>query len=240
MINKVFKMGRHMGRPLQIAVEYPRVLPCLFALFLALLTACAHAPSELPPPPPEGTAYRAVTTWYGPGFQGKRTASGEVFDMNGFTAAHKTFPFGTKLRVTNPKNGKSVVVVVNDRGPFVEGRELDLSRAAAFAIGAYKMCEVDIEVLGREMRYAKDVKVGKMKGSGSYWVQVGAFSDRDNAEHMRLSLGLERTDVKVIEVVSGGKKFHRVRVGAFAGRSAAYTAARGLADEGYDTWIVRE
>ena len=206
---------------------------------LVLLSACAHAPSEVTPPP-EGKVFRAVTTWYGPGFNGRRTASGEVFDMDGMTAAHKTFPFGTRLKVTNPKNGKSVVVVVNDRGPFVAGRDLDLSKGAAFAIEAYKMCEVDVEVLGRDMSYVREVKTGALGRSGSYWVQVGAFDDKDSAEHMRLSLGLERNDVKVVEARSGGRTFYRVRVGAFTDRQAAYTAARQLAAEGYPTWVVRE
>ena len=206
---------------------------------LVLLSACAHAPSEVTPPP-EGKVFRAVTTWYGPGFNGRRTASGEVFDMDGMTAAHKTFPFGTRLRVTNPKNGKSVVVVVNDRGPFVAGRDLDLSKGAAFAIEAYKMCEVDVEVLGRDMSYVREVKTGALGRSGNYWVQVGAFDDKDSAEHMRLSLGLERNDVKVVEAASGGKTFYRVRIGAFTGRQAAYTAARQLSAEGYPTWVVRE
>jgi len=81
----------------------------------------------------------AVTTgkasWYGPGFNGKRAASGEIFDENALTAAHRTLPFGTRLLVTNPANGKSVVVRVNDRGPFHRNRVLDLSKAAAQQIG---------------------------------------------------------------------------------------------------------
>ena len=71
-----------------------------------------------------------VATWYGPGFHGKRTASGEVFNQNALTAAHKKFKFGTKLKITNIKNGKSVIVKINDRGPFGKGKDLDLSKAA--------------------------------------------------------------------------------------------------------------
>lgn len=77
-------------------------------------------------------------SWYGPGFHGRTTANGEKFNMGALTAAHKSMPFGTKLRVTNKRNGKSVVVRINDRGPFIKGRMLDLSKAAATQIGMIK------------------------------------------------------------------------------------------------------
>ena len=76
-----------------------------------------------------------VASYYGRRFHGRRTANGERFDMNAMTAAHKTLPFGTKVRVTNPRNGRSVTVRINDRGPFTRGRTIDLSRAAATEIG---------------------------------------------------------------------------------------------------------
>lgn len=78
---------------------------------------------------------RGIASYYGPGFQGKKTASGERFDMNDLTAAHKTLPFNTKVRVTNVENNKSVIVRINDRGPFKKGRVIDLSQAAAKKIG---------------------------------------------------------------------------------------------------------
>ncbi len=85
---------------------------------------------------------------------GYRTASGERFNPNGFTAAHRTLPFGTRLQVTNPRNGRSVVVRINDRGPFVRGRSLDLARGAAFAIGMRGTGAVRIALLGRGQTYA--------------------------------------------------------------------------------------
>jgi rare lipoprotein A len=78
-----------------------------------------------------GHEVRGIASWYGPGFHGKRTASGERFNQNELTAAHKTLPFGTIVRVTNLNNGRTVEVRVNDRGPFVRGRVIDLSREAA-------------------------------------------------------------------------------------------------------------
>ena len=76
-----------------------------------------------------------LASWYGPGFHGHRTASGEAFNTGGYTAAHRTWPFGTRVLVTNTQNGRSVVVRINDRGPFSSGRVIDLSRASARAIG---------------------------------------------------------------------------------------------------------
>lgn len=74
-------------------------------------------------------------SWYGPGFHGRKTANGEIYDQMSFTAAHKSLKFGTLLKVTNPKNGKSVVIRINDRGPYIHGRDLDLSKAAALELG---------------------------------------------------------------------------------------------------------
>ena len=89
-----------------------------------------------PPVEPEAEVWRSgVASYYGAKFNGRRTASGERFDMNAFTAAHKTLPFGTKVRVTNPRTGKSVIVRINDRGPYARGREIDVSRAAAVELG---------------------------------------------------------------------------------------------------------
>lgn len=77
-------------------------------------------------------------SWYGPRFHGKKTANGEVYDQMAFTAAHKSLPFGTLLKLTNPRNGKSVVVRINDRGPYIPGRQLDLSKGAAIQLGVMK------------------------------------------------------------------------------------------------------
>jgi rare lipoprotein A len=78
------------------------------------------------------------SSWYGPGFHGRITANGEIYDQMALTAAHKSLKFGTLLKVTNPRNGKTVVVRINDRGPYIEGRDLDLSKAAAIELGLMK------------------------------------------------------------------------------------------------------
>ena len=96
---------------------------------------------------PTGWTQNGIASWYGPGFQGRRTANGERFDTNQLTAAHKTLPFGTRVRVQSMVNGKEVVVRINDRGPFIKGRIIDLSRAAANAIGMAGIKQVVIERL---------------------------------------------------------------------------------------------
>lgn len=97
-----------------------------------------------------------VASWYGPGFNGKKTASGEIFDETKFTAAHKTLPLGSRARVVHLENGKSVEVTINDRGPYIEGRIIDLSRAAAKALGMIDMgvTEVRIELLAEAVAAA--------------------------------------------------------------------------------------
>ena len=97
-----------------------------------------------------GSSYQSgMASWYGGKFHGRKTANGETYNMNALTAAHKTLPFGTKVRVTNTRNGDSVVVRINDRGPFIAGRVIDLSRAAAGQIGVSGVAPVKLAILGR-------------------------------------------------------------------------------------------
>lgn len=121
------------------------VCPVPSALFVVaavlLLGACASHPNPktYPFPPPEvpaiGTVVEGIASWYGPGYHGNRTSSGEVYDQDALTAAHAYWAFGTRVKVTFPATGKSVVVRINDRFPSHKGRAIDLSRAAATAIG---------------------------------------------------------------------------------------------------------
>ncbi|MBW4663791.1 MAG: septal ring lytic transglycosylase RlpA family protein [Chroococcus sp. CMT-3BRIN-NPC107] len=92
-----------------------------------------------------------MASWYGPGFNGRRSANGERYNQNGLTAAHRSLPFGTRVRVTNVRNGRSVIVRITDRGPHVRGRIIDLSAAAARIVGVMQsgVAPVNIEVLGR-------------------------------------------------------------------------------------------
>jgi peptidoglycan lytic transglycosylase len=118
-----------------------------------------------------------VASWYGRPFDGRATASGEIYDMEGMTAAHRTLPFGTLLRVLNLDNGRSTLVRVNDRGPFVRGRDIDLSHRAAR----------ELDMLGPGTAHVRltIAEAAAPKAQPACWlVQVGAFSDRGNADAM--------------------------------------------------------
>jgi rare lipoprotein A (peptidoglycan hydrolase) len=115
------------------------------------ITWLKQKPSKTIPVQAGTKQVRGIASWYGPGFHGRQTANGERFNQNAMTAAHRSLPFGTKVRVTNANNGRSVIVRINDRGPFVGGRVIDLSAAAAQAIGLQSsgVGSVSLEILGQ-------------------------------------------------------------------------------------------
>lgn len=204
---------------------------------LLLLASCASVPTA--DYRPEGDYVTA--SWYGPKFHGRPTASGERFDMNALTAAHKTLRFGTRLRVTNPDTGRSVVVTVNDRGPFIRGRDLDLSYAAAREIGlaGKGVGRVRIEYLGRNMRYARRVPFRPPAvQQGPLSVQVGSFTEKSNAYRLKKGLEIQYSDVFITRAYIKGRKYYRVRVGKFSSPEGAYRVAGKLAEEGYGAFIT--
>jgi len=119
-------------------------------LSLAFASGCARS-GRAAGPGPAGSSQMGLASYYADKFQGRKTANGEKFDQKKMTAAHRTLPFGTKVRVTNVATGKSAVVRVNDRGPFVSGRVIDLSRAAAEKLGIVRagVAKVKVEVLAK-------------------------------------------------------------------------------------------
>ncbi len=229
-----------MPRTKTSASTFYRVFSSLVAVVLAaaMLTSCGFAVRRH-----EGIK---VVSWYGPTFNGKRTASGEVYDMYAMTVAHKTFPFGTKLKLTNVLNGRSVVVIVNDRGPFVRGRDIDLSKAAAMKLGIISSGtgRVYMKILGRDMRYAKYIKSGKVASRGSYQradvytIQVAAFGEKESADYLLKGLKLNHRKVYMTETWVNGKRFYRVRVGKFRSERSARSYAQKLADEGYSVRVT--
>jgi len=209
-------------------------------IFCLIFVSCAGISKKTYLPPPGGEYVMA--SWYGPEFHGRPTASGEIFNMYDLTCAHKTMPFGTRLRVTNPENGKSVIVTVNDRGPFVRGRDLDLSYGAARAIGLVEkgVGLVKIEYLGRDMRYVKRIPsiIKKVTLKGILTIQVGSFRNRENAQHLKRGLEFKYADVYITSAIVRGKRFYRVRVGRFENYKDAYSVAEELAEEGYSIFIT--
>ena len=145
-------------------------------------------------------------SWYGGKFQGRLTANGEIFDTHKLSAAHKTLPFNTVVRVTNLDNGKSVVIRINDRGPFVEGRIIDLSQAAAKELD---MVNTGVANVGLEIVTMGDGKTYHKTTAKNYTIQIASFSDLSNADDLiqkltanGMSAGTEKAGVYTRVVVS--------------------------------------
>lgn len=188
--------------------------------------------SKTPPTPaPVGFTEEGNASWYGKPFDGRRASNGEVYDMHKLTAAHRTLPFDTMVRVTNLNNGKSTTVRITDRGPFVANRIIDLSLAAAQEIESIGpgVVPVRLEVLG-------NVDVN----AGFFTVQVGAFKDPANANRLRDRLSLSYSPVFVQQFAAAEGTFYRVRVGKISGEEATQEFANKLRDtEGFTPFVVR-
>jgi rare lipoprotein A len=182
-------------------------------------------------PAPVGYTEEGNASWYGNPFHGRRASNGEVYDMYKLTAAHRTLPFETMVRVTNLNNGKSTTVRITDRGPFVDNRIIDLSHAAAREIESIGpgIVPVRIEVLGNV-----DVT------AGFFTVQVGAFHDRSNAEHLRDRLSISYSPIFIQQYDSSDGAFYRVRVGRIYGQQAAQDFGEKLRNiEGFLPMVIR-
>jgi len=170
-------------------------------------------------------------SWYGIPFHGRHASNGEVYDMHKLTAAHRTLPFDTKVRVTNLSNGKSTIVRITDRGPFVEGRIIDLSMAAAREIDSVGPGVVPVRI---EVLSAIDPT------AGFFTVQVGAFRDRGNAERLRERLSASYSPIFIQNYDSPDGVFYRVRVGKVPGEDAARHFGEQLHNrEGFASFVVR-
>jgi len=212
-----------------------RTVATLF-FFLALVSACSTSRQEVAPE----SAY-VVASWYGADFHGRPTSSGEIFNMYSMTCAHRTYPFGTKLKVTNAANKKTIECIVNDRGPFVRGRDIDLSYAAAREIGVIGRgtAEVLIEVSGRDSSYIRKVRVQGAGKTGPFAIQVGSFSEGINAVRLKRALNLKYENVYIQEAEIKGSTYYRVRVGDYDALPDAVLAAEQLGQEGYQAQVVR-
>ena len=188
----------------------------------------------------KGEKKSCMASWYGREFHGKPTASGENFNMFALTCAHRDYPLGTKIKITNSSNNKEIECIVNDRGPFVEGRDVDLSYAAAKRIGLIGpgVARVDIEPLGRYTRYVKDVRYGRLDGA-MVTIQVGSFRDEANARRLKKGLEIHYKDIYIMHADVGRERYHRVRLGKFKDSSDALKVANTLAQEGYSVLITK-
>ena len=183
----------------------------------------------------EGFVQTGIASWYGPDFHGKTTSNGERYDMHALTAAHKTLPLGVYVRVLNRENDRELVVRVNDRGPFVKGRIIDLSYAAAKELGVDKAgtAPVRIEALGYRGAATDTYQAVEDYDAGNFTVQIGSFKERSNAD--RLSADMKKrfghSEVQMAEV--NGETFYRVHVGQYSSLRAAEAAEKDFADLGH-------
>lgn len=209
-------------------------------LLLATAWACAPPPKGLPPPypPPPPPRVKRVeygwASWYGGEFHGRRTASGEVYNMYDLTAAHRTLPLGTRVMVTHLRKGRSVVVTINDRGPFVKGRIIDLSYAAAKVLDMLEegVAWVRVEVISWPGEH--------LPAAGTFTVQVGSFSQWINALRLKEELSCHFKGVRIVPLDLGPRRYWRVRIGSFPSRQEAASMAQRLARKGYDVIVMPE
>ena len=173
-----------------------------------------------------------MASWYGPGFHGKLTAYGEIYNQYGMTAAHRSLPLGTRAIVTNLQTGQAVEVRINDRGPFVEGRIIDLSLGAAKSIGVYGpgVVPVRLEVISAPTRML----------SVLYAVQVGSYTDAAKAATFKQYLTRRFRPVYISLLSTSRFRYYQVRLGPFAERRQAEQQARALAQTGMYAVIVEE
>ena len=178
-----------------------------------------------------GPTERGIASWYGSQFHGRRTANGEVYDMYGVSAAHRTLPFGTLVEVENLDNGKRLLVRINDRGPFVDGRIIDLSYGAAEKLDMVTAGVVEVRLTLVERPGSE---LPRIADADSYRVQVGAFREARNARRLA---GQLRSRYATLEVSFDGR-WHRVQIEHVATREEARQIEHELARQGYDAFVL--
>lgn len=194
---------------------------------IILLTSCAGMEYF-----PSGSVQKGLASWYGADFHGKRTSNKEIYNMYAMTAAHKTLPFGTYVKVTNLDNGRSVVVRINDRGPFVKGRIIDLSYAAAKKLGMSSEGVVPVKV-----KVLKEYS--PKKSSQKFSVQVGAYTLKKNAKILKKKLQKKYWNVYISRLKTRSQTYYRVRIKARSMKSAEKIAKK-LLRQGYKAHVLEE
>jgi rare lipoprotein A len=202
----------------------------LFIFFLGtiLLSSCS---SSTKIPKSSQLIESGIASWYGPGFQGKQTANGEVFNTSGFTAAHRTLPFNTRVLVVNTQNNKSLIVRINDRGPYAKDRIIDLSKGAAKRLDIIEKGTAPVKLYLVDQS-PNSIKVDNLK-QPTYTVQIASYSDAVKA-HAKAS---EFNDGWAKQVVVDRQKVYRVFVGKFSNVDQAKARKAQLAKQGVDGFV---
>ncbi len=205
-----------------------------YRIYTLLIAVTVAGCAVLPGPSKEykvGYQEKGVASWYGEPFHGRRTANGEIYDMFGMTAAHRLMPLGTSMQVKNLNNDRTVTVRVNDRGPFVRGRILDLSYQAAHDLDMVRSGTAPIKLRVIEI---------SQKKTGLFTIQVGSFAVKESAGKLLRKLRGRYDDVFMNQSRIGNKTYYRVRVGKFSDvRLARKTARKLRSREGLETFVMR-
>jgi len=196
----------------------------------------------------KGFQQRGIASWYGKKFHGKKTSNGEIYDMYAMTAAHKTLPLGTYVHVRNLDNGNEITVRINDRGPFVQGRIIDLSYTAAKKIdivtfGTAPVVIFALDADNRQSSKSKDKPEQEPVDyyKGNFTFQIGAFSDKQNALRLKEKLNQTYKNAHVSEYDNGQETLYRVRVGRASSLEQAVEYEKNLIQQGFkDVFIVAE
>lgn len=239
----------------------------VFMLSLALLAGCAsqtgysHRKPEAPPqqapgypkpykvlgkwyqplPSADGFSQTGLASWYGDKFHGNPTSSGEIYDMNKVSAAHKILPLGTYVRVHNMENNRTLDIRINDRGPFVAGRIIDLSKEAAKKLGVYGPGTARVRIVALGKRTDSPVTPGREYvpvdySRGNFSIQVGAFREMTNANNLMYELDKTYHNVHIRPTKSreGAETLYRVLVGKCSTLSQAQQYEQIMRSRGYE------
>lgn len=228
---------------MRAAIPITRYLPRALILLVLFISSCgtiSRMPSKKPKPPPdidfpdkdaEGHKIEeGRASWYGSKFDGRRTANGEAYDMNQLTAAHRTLPFNSIVKVKNLDNNKTVMVRINDRGPFAKGRIIDLSKKAAQDIGliANGTARVALILMGKD-KLQKDFDLKKAQ----FTIQLGSFSSKGQA----LKLSRRIKDTRVVPINLSQRKVYRVYYGTYHKKGQARKQQQELRNKGYSGFV---
>ncbi|MFV1952036.1 MAG: septal ring lytic transglycosylase RlpA family protein [Nitrospinota bacterium] len=235
-----------------------RAFPCIILLLLICTIFACHFKRKTggyykvagkryyPLKDGHGFVQDGMASWYGKDFHGRKTSNGETYNMYAMTSAHKTLPFNTYVKVINLENSKTTIVRINDRGPFIKGRIIDLTYTAARDIDMVDKgtARVRIKALG----FVRDYRKGKEKyvqpdsyTEGRFSIQIGAFQERDNADRLRQRLLRSKENARILGFNSESATLYRVRVGIYDNFNDALNALSEFESMGYpDAFVVRE
>ena len=205
----------------------------LATALMLILAGCVSAP-EPPPvkvsaPVPRGDL-QGVASWYGNPYHGRKTSNGEIYNMHGVTAAHRTLPFNSRVRVERLDNGSFVEGRINDRGPFVKGRVIDLSRGAADRLGMLSKGVARVRLIPLQVPRKRAIR---------WLVLVGGFGNRNKAENFTGQMRNRAPRTRIIRGWHGSAAQYRVQLDGFRSRRLATELTLLLQEKGYEAFLVR-